>query len=116
VLLVLIIIFMVVTPQISSGLRACLPQPAPPNAPADQNPIVVEVMSGGKLLINGEPADWTTLGDRLAKIFKLRTTKVAFIQGTDDIPFARVALAIDIMQQAGINHVALMMQAAVAGH
>jgi biopolymer transport protein ExbD len=116
VLLVLIIIFMVITPQVSSGLRASLPQPAPPHAPADQSPIVVEVMSGGKLLINGEPADWTTLGDRLATIFKLRATKVAFIQGTDDIPFAQVALAIDIMRQAGIDHVALMMQAAVAGH
>jgi biopolymer transport protein TolR len=113
VLLVLIIIFMVITPQISTGLRAALPQPGSRNTPADQNPIVVQVMSGGRLFINEEPTDWNTLGERLAIIFKLRAVKVAFVRGSDDVPFAQIALAINIMQQAGIDHVAFMTQDAV---
>jgi biopolymer transport protein TolR len=109
VLLVLIIIFMVITPQLSAGLATLVPHPAPPSK-SDPEPqaIVVQVMPSGKLLINQEPSSWNELGARLSDIFKQRADKVAFVKGADEIPFADIARAIDIMRQAGIIHIGLI--------
>jgi biopolymer transport protein TolR len=111
VLLVLIIIFMAITPTAPTGLPTLVPQPAPaqskPEVP-DPHVIVVQVMQGGKLRINLEQTDWDTLGTRLSDIFKLRAEKVAFVLGAEDVAFADVARAIDIMQGAGIEHVGLV--------
>ena len=59
VLLVLIIIFMVITPNVPTGLPAVIPQPAPQSKPPTPEPdtIVVQVLQGGKLMINQEPSD-----------------------------------------------------------
>jgi len=54
VLLVLIIIFMVITPRTPTGLPTLVPQPPPPNqkqTEPDQRTIVVQVMAGGKVMI-----------------------------------------------------------------
>jgi biopolymer transport protein TolR len=111
VLLVLIIIFMVITPQVPTGLPTSVPQAPPPQsnpAPADPHTIVVQVMPDGKLMINQEPSDWNVLGTRLANIFKQRADKIAFVEGAEEVSFADVARAIDIMRQAGIDHVGLI--------
>jgi biopolymer transport protein TolR len=111
VLLVLIIIFMVITPQVLTGLPTLVPQAPPPQskpAPPDPHTIVVQVMQSGKLMINQEQSDWNELGARLADIFKERADKVAFVQGDEEVPFADVARAIDIMRRAGIDHVGLI--------
>ncbi len=110
VLLVLIIIFMVITPNAPTGLPTLVPQPPPPQskpAPPDPHTIVVQVMPGGKLMINQEQSDWNELGTRLSDIFKQRTDKVAFVEGAEEVPFADVARAIDIMRGARIEHVGL---------
>jgi biopolymer transport protein TolR len=111
VLLVLIIIFMVITPTVPTGLPTLVPQSAPvqpKSEPADPYTIVVQVMQGGKLMINQDQSDWDALGARLSEIFNQRADKVAFVQGAEDVPFADVARAIDIMQGAGIEHVGLI--------
>ena len=111
VLLVLIIIFMVITPQVPTGLPTSVPQTPPPqskSAPLDPRTIVVQVMQEGKLTINQEPSDWNVLGPRLSDIFKQRADKVAFVEGAEEVPFADVARAIDIMRRAGIDHVGLI--------
>ena len=111
VLLVLIIIFMVITPQAPTGLPTLVPQAPPPqsnSAPPDPRAIVVQVMQDGKLMINHEHSDWNMLGTRLSDIFKQRADKVAFVEGAEEVPFADVARAIDIMRRAGIDHVGLI--------
>lgn len=111
VLLVLIIIFMVITPKVPTGLPTLIPQsrtPSEPSPPPQADAIVVQVMQGGKLMINNEQSDWNTLGPRLFDIFKERADKTAFVKGGGDISFSEVARAIDIMRGAGINHVGLM--------
>jgi biopolymer transport protein ExbD/biopolymer transport protein TolR len=78
VLLVLIVIFMVITPNVPTGLPTLIPQPPPPQlklqAP-EPHTIVVQVMQGGKLMINQEQSDWSALGARLSDIFKERAEK-----------------------------------------
>ncbi|HXU19603.1 MAG TPA: biopolymer transporter ExbD [Verrucomicrobiae bacterium] len=111
VLLVLIIIFLVITPKVPTGLPTLIPQPVPPQwklEPAEPHTIVVQVMKGGKLMINQEQSDWNVLGTRLSDIFKERADKVAFVKGAEEVPFAEVARAIDIMRGAGIVHVGLI--------
>jgi biopolymer transport protein ExbD len=118
VLLVLIIIFMVITPRVPTGLPTIVPQPPPPDQkaqPPDNRTIVVSVMQGGKLMINQDQSDWNSLGSRLFDIFKERADKVAFVKGDDEVPFSQVARAIDIMRGAGIDHVGLITAKIEAG-
>jgi biopolymer transport protein TolR len=111
VLLVLIILFMVITPKQPTGLPTLVPQAQSKSEPSDPQTIVVQLMPGEKLLINQEPSDWNTLGPRLSDIFKDRVDKVAFVKGADEAPFAQVLRAIDIMRGAGIDHVGLITPA-----
>jgi biopolymer transport protein TolR len=119
ILLVLIIIFMVITPLTPKGLSALVPQPSPPNTKQEnkleQKTIVVQVLEGGKLKINEEDATWDTLGPRLSDVFKERAEKVAFVKGDDTVPFADVARAIDIMRNSGIDKVGLITANLEAG-
>src|ERR1700731_2274359 len=111
VLLVLIIIFMVITPNVPIGLPTLIPQPASAQSSpelADPYTVVVQLMQDGKLMINQEQSDWDMLGARLSDIFKERADKVAFVEGAQEVPFAEVARAIDIMRGAGIDHVGLI--------
>jgi biopolymer transport protein TolR len=119
VLLVLIIIFMVITPTTPQGLDALVPQPTPPNQKENQEllnkTIVVQVTADGKVMINQDDISWDQLGPRLQDIFKLRAEKVAFVKGDDNVEFANVARAIDIMRGAGIDNVGLITAKIEAG-
>ena len=118
VLLVLIIIFMVITPRIPTGLSTIVPQPAPPNAkqpPPDNTTIVVQVQTGGKVMINQDQYSWDTLGPKLEDIFKQRADKIAFVKGDENVEFFQVAHAIDIMRGSGIEHVGLITAHMEAG-
>ena len=119
ILLVLIIIFMVITPTTPSGLDALVPQPPPPNQQQNQDllnkTIVVQVTSGGKVMINQDQTTWEQLGPTLTNVFKERAEKVAFVKGDDNVEFANVARAIDIMRGAGIDNVGLITAKIEAG-
>jgi biopolymer transport protein TolR len=110
VLLVLIIIFMVITPIMPQGLEARLPQPSSKTEKDTDpsGPIVVQVTSANKVLINQESVSWNDLGSRLEDIFKRRAEKVAFVKGDDAVEFVQVARAVDIMRGAGIDNVGLI--------
>lgn len=103
VLLVLLIIFMVITPLTPHGLDALVPQPPPPNQkPLDTDrTVVVQVLespTGGKpkLKINQDDVSWGDLGTRLTDIFKTRAERVMFVKGDDNVEFQNVAQVIDI--------------------
>jgi biopolymer transport protein TolR len=118
ILLVLIIIFMVITPLTPKGLDALVPQPSPnkqENVELENKTVVVQVMMGGKLKINNEDTSWEALGPRMEAIFKDRAEKVAFVKGDNDVLFMEVAHAIDIMKGAGIDKVGLITAKLEAG-
>ncbi len=116
VLLVLLIIFMVITPLTPKGLDALVPQPPPPNQQKQTAPdrtIVVQLIDRGAgqppaLKINQEDTSWDALQNRLTDIFKTRAEKVMFVKGDDAIPFADVANVIDIAHAAGVDKVGLI--------
>lgn len=123
VLLVLLIIFMVITPVVSKGLDALVPQPPPPNQPKNQQPdrtIIVSVIDRGPgqtpgLKINQDDTTWDNLQSRLTDIFKTRAEKVMFVKGDDNIPFADVANVIDIAHASGVDKVGLITAKIEAG-
>jgi biopolymer transport protein ExbD len=124
VLLVLLIIFMVITPLTPKGLDALVPQPPPPNQkqppPQADRTVVVQLIDHGPgqapgLKINQDDATWENLQGRLTDIFKTRAEKVMFVKGDDNIPFADVANVIDIAHSAGVDKVGLITAKIEAG-
>jgi biopolymer transport protein TolR len=118
VLLVLIIIFMVITPLTPKGLDALVPQPPPPNQKpneSDQRTVVIVIDKDHKYTINNEETDENRMGQRLEEIFKTRAERVVFVKGDKDLEYQWVAKAIDIAHGAGIDKVGLMTAKVEAG-
>jgi biopolymer transport protein TolR len=111
ILLVLLIIFMAISPVTPHGLDALAPQPPPPNAPPppdNDRTVVIIIDKAKQWKLNNEDTTPDHLQDRLIEVFKTRAEKVVFIKGDPDLDFATVARAIDIAHGAGIDKVGLM--------
>src|SRR5258707_5815105 len=118
ILLVLIIIFMVITPLTPKGMDTLVPQPSPNQQQIQQlenKTVVVQVLKGDNLKTNNEDATWDSLGPRIEQVFKDRAEKVAFVKGDNDVEFRQVARAIDVMRGAGIDKVGLITAKLEAG-
>ena len=119
VLLVLLIIFMVITPLTPHGLEALAPQPPPKNMPPpppNQDRTVVIVIDKDKSMkLNQDPIEESHLGDRLIEVFKTRAERVVFVKGDPDLDYQTVARAIDIAKGAAIDKVGLITPKAEAG-
>jgi biopolymer transport protein ExbD len=117
VLLVLLIIFMVITPLTPKGLETLVPQPNPNQQPQESSDrtVVIVINKDKSMLINTEPTDKQRLGDRLLDIFKTRAEKVVFVKGDPDLEFREIAEAIDIAKGAGIDKIGLMTAKLEAG-
>ena len=80
----------------------------PPGTPPRDDVVVIQVLADGTLRINQEPVSWDRLGARIAEVFKLRATRVAFIRGDGPVEFGVVANVIDVMHTSGIASVGLL--------
>jgi len=119
VLLVLLIIFMVITPLTPHGLEALAPEPPEKKnqPPPDQDRTVVIVIDKDKKMhINQEDTDMDKLGPRLEAIFKTRAERVVFVKGDPDLEYQTVAKAIDVAKGAQIDKIGLMTPKLEAGN
>ena len=110
VLLVLIIIFMVITPTNSHGLKALIPQqdnngPAPATESDD---IVVTVNGDHTVSINRETVRIEELSGRLQRLFVNHPGHPLFVRGGRMLEFQQVAEVIDIARGVGLDRIALM--------
>jgi biopolymer transport protein ExbD len=119
VLLVLLIIFMVITPLTPHGLETLAPQPPPKNQPppdpSQDRTVVIVIEKDKSMKLNQDPIDEAHLGDRLTEIFKTRAERVVFVKGDKELDFQTVARAIDAAKGAGIDKVGLMTPKIEAG-
>ena len=122
ILLVLLIIFMVIVPQVPDGLNAAVPQP-PKNPQKQQQPndrtIVVQVLyrPGGQpaYKINETDVSIQELLPRLTSIYANRAERVMFVKGDDNVDFQYVANVIDIGKEANVDHIGLLTPKIQAG-
>lgn len=110
VLLVLLVIFMVVTPSRSRGLNASVPQPSteqhPVSPPVDD--VVITVTRDQTVLLNHEVVSLQDLDARLKRLFAGAPNHVLFVRGDRDLDFQQVAQVIDIAKGAGLNRIGLI--------
>ena len=115
VLLVLLVIFMVITPLSPKGLDAAVPQPPPPGQPppppnANNRTVVVNIDSAGQISVNQTVVDVARLGEQLRDIFKTRNDRIMFIDADRDLQFNTVVTVIDIAKGAGVDKIGLMTE------
>ena len=114
VLLVLLNIFMVITPLTPKGLEALVPQPNPPDEneppPEDDRTVVVSVTADGAIMINRDPSSWETLETQLFEVFKTRAERVMFVRGAPSLDYGDVARVIDIGKGAGVDKIGLITE------
>ena len=120
ILLVLLVIFMTITPLTPKGLDAAVPQPPPPGTPPPppdelNKTIVISIDKTGTLKINQDVVELRYLGDQLQEIFKTRNERVAFVNADPDLLYKDVVDVIDVAKGAGVDKIGLMTEQIQAG-
>jgi biopolymer transport protein TolR len=113
VMLVLLIIFMVVTPLAQKGLDIALPQPPPPNQPQVQTPQNTVVLSVEDALIsvNKTPVgSMSELEQRLRDIYQTRSDKTIFVRASGGVPYGKVVAAMDAAKGAGVERIGIISE------
>jgi biopolymer transport protein ExbD len=112
VLLVLLIIFMVITPLTPKGLEALVPLPNPNQEQQEVNvrTVVVSVNRDRTIMVNRDVENLGNLEERLRDIFKSRAERVMFVRGHPDLDFQDVAAIIDIGKGAGVDKIGLLTE------
>jgi biopolymer transport protein TolR len=105
VMLVLLIIFMVVTPMINAGFKAVPPDginlKAHPEDPDDQ---VLGIDVDGVYFLNKKPIKPELLADQLKTIFDARTTdKILYVKADKNLEYGKVLDAVDIAAHNGVR-------------
>jgi len=111
VLLVLLIIFMVITPMVQKGIDVRLPEVADaergPGQPAGL--IVVTLKKDLTIDINNQNyPDFATAGDELRRLYSTKTDKTIFLRADMKCPFSKVVDLIDICKAAGVDTLGLV--------
>lgn len=100
VLLVLLIIFMVITPLMPKGLQAATPQPAMSNLAMIEPAVVLELLADGTLRVNTKMVGRENPEVEISQIFAARANKVIFLKADQQVEFRQVARLIDMVKGA----------------
>ena len=103
VLLVLLIIFMVITPMIQKGIDVKLPETTADTSATPSGLIVLTLKKDMSVLINTEEIELSMLQDRLKNIYATRQDKTIFIRADAKLPYSQVIELIDIAKGAGVE-------------
>jgi len=103
VLLVLLIIFMVITPTVQKGIDVKLPETSQEQGATPQGLIVATLLKNGKVDINRMEFEIDQVSDYLKQQYDVRQDKTIFIRADSTLPFQRVMELIDIAQGAGVE-------------
>lgn len=103
VLLVLLIIFMVITPMVQKGIDVKLPETTAETGATPAGLIVLTLKKDMSVEINQEAIDLSMLQDRLRSIYSTRQDKTIFIRADAKLPYSRVIDLIDIAKGAGVE-------------
>ena len=113
VLLVLLIIFMVITPTLPRALRTSIPKPNP-GPSAETEPIVLEVLNGATThyRLNGTDGSLAEVKSRLHTAFANRAIgdRVLFLRADRELAYSDVASAAGAGRESGASAIAVTTQ------
>ena len=113
VVLVLLIIFMVITPLLQMGYDVKVPPKAQTNTPIDTpaDQLVVSLTANNKIFLNKQELTATQLAQQLADNLKNRSQKTVFFSGDDGVVYEDVARVMDLVRNAGANNIGIVLEA-----
>jgi biopolymer transport protein TolR len=114
VVLVLLIIFMVVTPLLAKQFWIHLPNPVQkdqPDTPSDDSAVVVRVTTAGDILINRDKVAKADFPDRLRRVLAAKQDRTIFFDAEDDADFATAVETLDLARGGGASTIAVMTEA-----
>ncbi len=103
VLLVLLIIFMVITPMVQKGVDVKLPDTSTEQSAAPAGVIVMTLHKNLKVDINRNFFEFNLVEDELRRLYASRQDKTIFIRAEARIPYSRVIEIMDIARGAGVE-------------
>ena len=112
VVLVLLIIFMVITPVVQMGYLVRVPPKAPANLPpsAIQDQIVLRLASGNRVFINKEEVPIEQFPNRIREILHGNTSKMVFFSGGRDVDYESTMSFLDIARAAGCKNIGIIVE------
>ena len=108
VMLVLLIIFMVAAPLLSSGVPIDLPATKAGELNIDKKPISVAVDDHGDIFLNDQKIDIATLVDGVKAQAKDGTDDRVYVRASKTVNYGRVAEVMSDLTSAGFKKVALV--------
>ncbi|HJQ39554.1 MAG TPA: biopolymer transporter ExbD [Thermoanaerobaculia bacterium] len=112
VVLVLLIIFMVLTPVVQMGYLVKVPPKAPANLPpsAVQDQIVLRLASGGRVLINKEEMSVEQFPNRIREVLRGNSAKMVFFSGGRDVDYETTMKFLDLARQSGAKNIGIIVE------
>ena len=118
IMLVLLIIFMIVTPLIAAGFKATMPKGQNLDArPEGENEIILGIDASGNYFLDGKgPVDPVVLEDQLKAMFAARSEdKILYFKADNNLKFQRIQDAVELSRRAGVRVMAAITEPKVSG-
>lgn len=103
VLLVLLIIFMVITPMVQKGIDVKLPETTSETSATPAGLIVLTLLQNNIVKINQQEYQFDLVQEELRRIYSTRQDKTIFIRADAKLPYYRVIELIDLAKGAGVE-------------
>jgi biopolymer transport protein TolR len=112
IMLVLLIIFMIVTPLIAAGFKATLPKGKNLDPrPEGENEVVLGIDQAGRYFLNQRPIAEGALEDQLRAIFAARTEdKILYFKADNQLKYSKVQEAVETARKAGVRVMAAITE------
>lgn len=109
---VLLVIFIITTPQLMNNLEINLPSGKPPPKKPDEPKInEIAVADDGQITINGEMVTTAQLKDKLKQLQSDNPDVAVVVKGADAVDYQHMVNVLDVLQQLDIQKVGLATQA-----
>ena len=112
VVLVLLIIFMVITPVVQMGYLVRVPPKAPANLPpsAINDQIVLRLASNNRIFINKEELTPEQFPNRIRDIMHGNTSKMVFFAGGRDVDYESTMRFLDLARASGCKNIGIIVE------
>ena len=112
VVLVLLIIFMVITPVVQMGYLVRVPPKAPANLPpsAVQDQIIFRLLPDNRIMINKEEVAEAAFPNRVRELLHGNTSKMVFFSGSRDVDYETTMRFLDTARAAGAKNIGIIVE------